>query len=103
MSGSGPGPSPGPSTDYDNCLFLSKITALASPNPTVLATLSKGDTLLVSSSGTSLDILTATGQKCGAVISDVSRFIECIKQGHEYVAIVTDISGGKCTLQIRIK
>lgn len=102
MSGSGPGPSD-PSPANDSCLLLSKLKPLASPNPNVLATLKKGDTLTVSSNGTSLDILAPGGDKCGTVISDVARFIECIKEGHEYIAVVTEVNSAKCTIQIRIK
>jgi hypothetical protein len=60
-----------------------------------------GDKLLVLAKGSALEIQTNTGAVCGTIISDVADVITCIDLHHDYVAIVTSLSGGKCTVEIR--
>ena len=98
-----PSPAPAPAPAPVDCLLLTLVVDLVSPNPAVVKTLAKDDVLEVSYNGSSLDIITPAGLKAGVVLSGVKRFAECISEGHFYVAVVTEISGAKCRLTLRIK
>lgn len=90
--------------EFDRCLFTD-ITILSSPNPAVVATLSVGDTLNVVHQAAPVQrvvVMTAANQIAGSITSaQVLLLTECIGEGRLYVAIVTNISGGRVTVEIR--
>lgn len=103
MSGSGGGSFFGGNSPSFDCNLLSIRTQLASPDPAVILTLSRDeilDVVLVSSTGP-IQLVTNSGQIAGAVLPTViSQLIQCISDGHEYIAKVLEIRGGNCQVLI---
>jgi hypothetical protein len=104
MSGSGGGG--GGSTDRAvDCATVKFSTVLASPVPEVIAELQISDVLELSLRGTTPPIIQAldpAGRVAGAIaVSNVTRLIECIRQGYEYVAIVASVNGGEVKVTVR--
>lgn len=90
-----------------DCASLFDRTILNSPDPNVLSQLGKGDVLplILREDGGRKILLAVTqeGAPAGSVTSALlSRLVNCIEiEGVGYVAIVENIDGGKCTVQIR--
>ncbi len=106
---SGPGSSGGgtggggvpPSID---CTRILEKTILNSPVPKVVSSLKKGDILTVMVQERSLVAVTEDGDIAGALTPPLlPRIVECIDEGYEYVAIVLQISGGQCNVEVRLK
>ena len=106
MSGSGVGGWPAEPTD--NCAKLAQSTTLNSPNKTVLANVKKGDRLeiRIQQSGKALIVEALhRGQVAGTITSSIiQRLAECIQQGFQYEAEVTDeVKGGACRVHVHAK
>lgn len=100
---SGGGVEAGPS-----CETLSQQTVLNSPNRNALRSVKKGDELdvTVNKSGRAPVVHALhNGQVVGSITSAIiQRLVECIEEGHEYVAEVTEnVQGGACKVLVRIK
>jgi len=103
MSGSGGIGGGGPrGNDQVSCETLMTKTILSSPNPEVIPHLKKSQVLDIELRGASLIALTADGEIAGSITSSImARIVECIRQGFEYVAIVENVSGGRCDVEVR--
>lgn len=88
----------------NDCANVLQSTILNSPNPLVINTLHIGDVLrivLLSSTGP-LVVQTNSGQTAGSITSaSLHRLIECINNGFHFIAIVVEIDGGRCTVEVR--
>lgn len=105
MSGS----SGGNRFDFDvpkDCNSLKIRTNLASPDPLVIPTLAIGDTLdvyLTPPVGP-IQLIAKNGKIAGSILPiDLEQLINCITQGHDYVAKVLNISGANCEVLITHK
>lgn len=106
MSGSSGGPDWVPPSD--SCATLSQATILNSPDKNVLAGIKKGDTLAVdvNTSGNAVVVQALhKGKIAGSITSSIiQKLAECVEQGYEYVADVTDdVRGGVCKIRIHVK
>jgi cysteinyl-tRNA synthetase len=104
MSGSGGGGDSWREQPKDTCETLSQETTLNSPVKAVVSKLKKGDKLDVrikkSGNVTVVEAL-HNGKTAGAITSSiVTRLVECIGEGHKYVADVTDVNGGACKVHV---
>ena len=101
-NGGGGGNYGGGSPSFD-CNSLVMNTQLASPIPAVIATLVKGDVLdvvLVSTTGP-VQAVTSAGVVAGAILTTgIGQLIQCISDGHQFIAKVLDIKGGNCQVLI---
>lgn len=106
MSGNGGGGSYGGSSPSYDCNMLSINTHLASPDPSVISTLVNNqilDVALVSTTGP-IQLVTNDGRIVGAILPTViAQLIQCISDGHEYIAKVLEIRGGNCQVLITHK
>jgi hypothetical protein len=88
----------------DKCAIY-ETAVLASPVPTVIATLNVGDILTVdleTSPRERVVVRASGGQVAGAITSiRLVDIIECIGEGFSYQAEVKSISGGKVEVEIR--
>lgn len=106
MSGGGGGSSPSINRpiEGESCENLVLNVNIASPQPDVIITLSRGNILNVSavSDQGPIQVITQDGRLAGNVISrDQVRLMNCINGGVTYIAEVTSIDGGQCGVQIR--
>lgn len=84
------------------CETLVVRTPLNSPNPDVVPQLRKGQVLAIELRGTSLIVLTAGGLTAGSITSvKIAKIVECIRKGFQYVALILEIRGGHCELEVR--
>jgi len=91
-----------------DCNIIERVS-LTSPVPAVISTLKKGDKLDVrirTQAGRDSVVAHApSGVIAGAIIlSSVQRtrdLIECLREGWHYDAIVLDIKGGLCNVEVR--
>lgn len=91
------------SVGEEKCRFV-HTTLLNSPNASVLQTLSIGDQLDITNNGISIVAITRTGQTAGSITyKHLVDLVECIGDGWKYVAIVLEINGGSCKIQIKVK
>jgi len=86
--------------------MVSQRTILNSPDPAVLAGLRVNDvltvTLLDRNGRRLLAAVTQDGLTAGSLTLPVlPRLLECMDQGFQYVAIVVEITGGRCIVDIR--
>jgi hypothetical protein len=102
MSGSGGGGFESPS---DNCDELEFDTQLSSPKQAVIASIKVGDDLAVGTQvmgGTTVVVALHNGQVAGGLASpNVRRLRECIADGTQYIATVTEKDDGQ--IRVRIK
>lgn len=106
MSGSGGG---GPWTppNGDSCERLTSETTLTSPDRAVISRLKDGDSLdvTVDNSG-ARPVVRAMykGQVAGSITSSIiQRLVECIDEGHQYVADVISVQGGTCRVRVHAR
>lgn len=90
--------------DPDPCDIV-EIVPLNSPQPSVIATLTLGDVLIVNlnRSGPSpvLEILASGGRRAGALTHrNHVRIIGCIDAGRAYQAVVVNIRGGSVEVRV---
>lgn len=103
MSGSGGG---GYSPRESGCANLSFNTVLGTPKPPVLALLRKGHVLQLVLETTTIKIVVAktnAGQMAGTITTMTQQLIECMENGHEYEAEVTQVAGLQCSVGVRPK
>ena len=103
MSGSG---SVGwtPSTPKNRCDQLSFLSTISSPQPAVIVQLSLGDELRVKLqvAPQTAVVVEYKGSVAGALTgTQLSSLINCLQNGYDFVAKVTAIGGGKCTVEVR--
>ncbi|MDD5169680.1 MAG: hypothetical protein PHN75_12740 [Syntrophales bacterium] len=102
--GAGDGGGGIPPTPPIDCARIMEKTILNSPVPEVINALKSGDILNVKLQGKSLVATTKEGKVAGALTPPLlPRIVQCIAEGHEYVAIVLSVSGGQCTVEVRIR
>jgi hypothetical protein len=104
MSGGGGGGGGSPDQPID-CATVKLSTVLASPDPRVIPTLKTDDQLnLTLREGTPPVVLAvaSNGAEAGAIaVSNITRLIECMRQGYRYVAIVLSVKGGEVRVTVR--
>jgi hypothetical protein len=103
MSSSGGGFTP-PTQPATDCTTLVIRTQLASPVPAVIATLKIGDLLSVTPETPRgpVRLITESGEIAGAILPiDIAALLQCISDGHEYNAKVTELKGGNCQVLIK--
>jgi hypothetical protein len=104
MSGSGGGG--GGSADQPiDCASVNLSTVLASPVPEVIAELKQADKLRLTLRDSTPPVIQALDQSdrvAGAIaVSNVTRLIDCMRQGYKYVAIVASVNGGEVKITVR--
>jgi hypothetical protein len=112
MSGSGGGSGGGSGTGGGggehppgvDCTRILERTILNSPVAEVVRNLRRGDVLTVELRERSLVAVTEDGQIAGALTPPLlPRIVECIGEGYEYIAIVQEVGGGRCGVEVRLK
>jgi hypothetical protein len=103
--GGGAGFSGTAGSDYVDCNIV-KRDALVDPVPEVIKTLKKGDSLNVAverMAGRARLIATADGKLAGILFfQGFTKLIECIEKEHwQYVAVVQNVRGGWCEVEVR--
>lgn len=101
MGGSGSG-GYRPSAPASPCARLTFQAAVNSPQPAVIAQLSVGSVLDVVS-GTTGQTVTVEfqGQPAGALTGiQVTQLINCMASGFQYQAVVAQLKGGLCVVQV---
>ncbi len=101
--GSSAGGRPSGPTQGD-CNIVEK-TPLNSPQAAVIKTLKVGDVLDVDLSKAGKVVV---ARKAGAIAGSLTPFrlvelIDCMQHGRKYVAVVTQLKGGYCEVEIRPK
>jgi hypothetical protein len=89
-----------------DCQTLVERTSLSSPVPGVVSKLKDGDQLQVAidqQGGVEvLQALDSAGAVAGSLVPrSLPRFIKCINEGFEYVAVVQQRDGGRVRVEIR--
>lgn len=101
--GFGGGPQ-GPPGSFDCTSFTEEVT-LVSPNPEVLVGLQPGTILSLQAQDPQrgpLRVLSDNGGVAGSIVGAVvGQLLRCIEQGHQYVARVILVDGGRCIVEIR--
>lgn len=103
MSSSGYDP-PTVSGPSDSCATLVINTTLASPKADVVATINRGDILIIAiaSDQGPIQALTQGGELTGNITSrDQVKLLGCIVGGTNYIAEVISRNDGECNIQIR--
>lgn len=92
---------------HDPCEKLTSETTLSSPVRNVISRLSKGDLLDVTISevdDTPVVRALYKGETAGSITSSIiQKIVECIENGHQYVAEVLSVQGGACRVRVRIR
>lgn len=102
MSGGGTPKHNSSGGEENECLDLWLNTKIASPNSSVISTLSINDTLDVALSNGSVVVLASSGAIAGAIIGrDAIRLKKCLEKNSDFFARVTAISGGSCDVIIK--
>jgi hypothetical protein len=87
----------------DRCVFT-EIATLSSPNPAVIATLNVRDELRVvleTVPSRRVVVMTAANAIAGSITSArVVEIMQCISDGFNYAATVTEIDGGRVTVEV---
>lgn len=90
--------------EKDQC-NLRFTTQLSSPNPDLVKDLSVGDILIVAFDENK-NLVTAQNSNLEAVGTiappNLSKLIDCIQQGNEYVATITKMNGGYITVEVHL-
>ena len=87
-----------------DCTNIFQETTLASPVPEVLQRLIVNQILNLQMQPPRGPLLAVTdqGETAGSITTTLlARLITCINDGHQYVAIVRAVNGGKCDVEIR--
>jgi hypothetical protein len=79
-------------------------TQLSSPKPAVIAGIQVGEVLDVAvqdMAGTSAVVVLRQGQIAGGLASpELTRLRQCISEGYQYKATVTDVQGGQVRVRV---
>lgn len=86
----------------DTSCAIELTMALASPDPTAIATLAVNDvlTVVLRESPRSVITQTASGQYVGAITQRAADLARCMQDGWAYTASVTGIAGGAVTVKV---
>jgi hypothetical protein len=95
-----------PTGDSERCPDFFEPTVLSSPVPRVLAALKPGDKLNVEifrlAGGRPLLVARADGEIAGSItFAGAGQLIRCLTEGYRYIAIVLEVDGGDCSVEIR--
>jgi hypothetical protein len=104
MSGKGGGSTP--TGDGVDCVAFYKNIPLLSPNPEVVHDLKNGDQLefdIFEVENRKVLRVTRNEEVAGAVTKNAAQLIRCIQNGHNYIAIVTEINDGSVMVEARMK
>ena len=106
MSGGGGGGGGGSSPRPPDCGSLILRTHLNSPQPAVVRTLRARQVLQVqlqqSVGRTIVVALTASGQVAGSITgAGLGMLIQCLRDGHDFVAVVENVAGGSVEVTVR--
>lgn len=106
MSGSGGGGGGGGGGEQFDCETLIERTSISSPVPEVIKKLHVADQLEVrigrQGDADILQAVDSAGEVAGSLVpASLPRFIMCIRQGSEYVAVIQSIDGGRVRVEIR--
>ena len=89
------------------CQTVYRGARLNAPRKSVLSKLAEGDKLEldVRPEGTSYSLYAlSSGKEAGVVTHKaIAQIIRCIQEGHTYVAEITTLDGGNCTLDLRME
>jgi hypothetical protein len=91
-------------TPVTDCSSIIEHTILNSPNPAVLAKLKINDELelLAKTERGPLEAFDSNGDIAGSITSSIlAQLLDCIKKGYSFIAIIEEIDGGKCKIEIR--
>ena len=101
-SGGGGGSGPEPIRD---CGSISFNTDINSPQAQAVQGLQVRDTLDVQLNNNKVEVVRQDSEDTVGSInwSSITRLIECIEQGNEYVAVVRDIQGGLIKIHVSAK
>lgn len=100
MSGEGGGGGSG-GTWEPNCDNISFNTVIVSPQQHVISTLAVGDTLFVVLLENRLQLQTKQGVMVGTFNwTHLSKLVDCIGQGHQFVAVIRSIDGGHIRIHV---
>lgn len=103
--GNGGGGGGGGGPDVDACDIV-QTAALNSPQPAVVGRLIVGDVLDVVLGGSTARPILEVREPSGAIAGSLTHrghvaIIDCIAQGHTYVAVVVQKSGGMVTVRVQ--
>jgi len=86
----------------DTSCDIELTTALASPDPAVMATIAVGEvlTVVLRESPRSVITQTTSGQYVGAITQRAADLARCMQDGSTYTARVTGITGGAVTVKV---
>ena len=77
-------------------------TQLASPQPSVIASLSPGDELDIVFTDSGACNAVYRGKIAGSIVGvQLARIIDCMNKGHRFIAIVRTVDGAKCAVTIK--
>lgn len=95
----------GPTNGGDKCPDFLEPTVLNSPVPKIVEALEERDTLSVEIfrvSGRAILVAKHNGQIAGSITSTgAGKLIGCIDKGYRYIAVVLEVEGGDCHVEIR--
>lgn len=88
----------------NQCEDINFETTLFSPVPAVLALIKKRDLLSIEYTPPKGPLMAMYNRKlAGTIITkQAAQLIVCIQSGVEFIAVVKTISGGSCTVQIKV-
>lgn len=104
MCGGDGGGGVGPNDSQPSCESLRERTTLNSVNPTALTSLKVSEILTIAAQSPTgpLAAMRQSGVILGAITSpSAARILECIQDGHVYVAEVISINGGQIVVLVR--
>jgi hypothetical protein len=90
----------------DKCARVDELTDLLSPKADVLATVQRGDVLLlgIKKGAPPVFVTTKKGGTVGSVVPlALETIVDCLKKGRGFEAEVISLAGGACKLHIRPK
>lgn len=83
------------------CELISTQTVINSPDPGVISGLEQGMSLSVVQQGDSLVAVDTPGNVAGSLTPpNMHSILECMGQGHQYIAVVNRVEGGRCVVRI---
>ena len=101
----GPPEQPPPRPDFPDCESIRFETVLVSPQRGIIDRLHVGDVLRLQL-GTQqnrpvVDVVTNAGSRAGSITSThLTKLIECLQHGHNYLAEIRDLDGGACRVLV---
>src|ERR1035437_6899779 len=91
-------------TPVTDCSSIIEHTILNSPDPKVLSKLKVNDQLQLEAKTDRgpLVAIDSSGNIAGSITSGIlAQLLDCIKKGYKFIAIIEEMDGGKCKVEIR--